>query len=1339
MNRSLNIVKIAFVLLIGITVFAIAGSEAMASHFRYGTISWRPTGTLRQVEFRIKVSYRRNATTALNGPIGGTFTADILDFGDGSATTNPVYTITSFSDADNYTIGEATLTHTYPSSPATFLAFDTNCCRISNLNNSHDEQYRLETLVTPGGTNSSPVTSLPPIITVGASTASRFVVPASDVDRDTIRFRLATVAEQGALTNTQPPNFSVNSTTGEVTWNTATLNQTNFWTAQIVIEDLDTAGNVKSKTPVDFLLKIQNSVGTPPTIAINPPGPLSVRPNTLVTFTVTGRDTDPNARVTLNASGLPTGSTMNPALGSALTPPVTSTFTWTPTTAQAGSYTITFTATDDTFQQTAASINIFVEPNLPPTIACPQPTTTPATSAAGASVPLSVQVQDPNGDALTVTWNVDGANVQTTNVPASMSATTVPLTRTYAVGTHNITVTVSDGQAALVSCTTTVTVTVLSISVQVKDGSNNGISGVTLSLTGSATDTKTTDASGNYTFTNLTSGNYTVTASKTGLNFAPLSRIFNNMTANQTANFTGTPITLTISGRVVDGSNNGISGVTMSLSGSTTPPKITDASGNYSFTGLTFGGNYTVTPSKTGLSFTPPSQTFSNITANQTADFSATPIVSITGRVTSSSNTGIAGVNVTLSGALTRVGQTDANGAYSFNNLVGGKDYSVVASSPFFVFNPPRFDFTNLTANQIANFVQVPNAVPTPTPPPSDDFNAAGRDSQKWNLGTATQPAGAFDSQVNVTQGGGHLVITPRSNVSGPHYNGYVSVNAFNMTGGKASVQVFQPASGGADTIFGLSSDADNFARFIVHTRGAPSSLAPITRERDGIARPLDVTMDQLIFQVKIAGQLQPDPPASIPYDPAQHQFLRFRHEPSTNSIVFETSPNNINFTVPCSVASQCRVFLQLGVSALTAELSAGTSSSTTAGSANLGPFSLVTSTIQFSASSYSVGEGDGRVNLTVKRSGDTSGAATVNFATSDAAGSQNCSVFNGKASSQCDYISTIGNLSFAAGEAEKTISVLIVDDSYAEGPETFNVSLGTPQGAGFGAPAIAAVTIIDNDLVSGANPIDLSGFFVTQHYFDFFSRQPDPAGLAFWTNQITSCGTDQACVAAKRINASAAFFISIEFQNTGYLVERIYKAAYGDGNGASTLNGAHQLPVPVVRFNEFLPDTQQIGLGVIVGQPGYETVLENNKQAFTAEFVQRARFTTANPTTLTPTQFVDKLFTNAGVTPSTNDRNAAIAEFGTATNTTDMAARARALRRVAENSILNTQEFNRAFVLMQFFGYLRRNPNDAPDADYTGYDFWLTKLNQFNGNFVAAEMVKAFINSTEYRQRFGQ
>ncbi len=83
---------------------------------------------------------------------------------------------------------------------------------------------------------------------------------------------------------------------------------------------------------------------------------------------------------------------------------------------------------------------------------------------------------------------------------------------------------------------------------------------------------------------------------------------------------------------------------------------------------------------------------------------------------------------------------------------------------------------------------------------------------------------------------------------------------------------------------------------------------------------------------------------------------------------------------------------------------------------------------------------------------------------------------------------------------------------------------------------------------------------------------------------------------------------------------------------------------------------------------------------------------------------------------------------------------RAEVLRAIAEDPELTNAEFNRAFVLMQYFGYLRRNPNDAPEVtrDFAGYNFWLTKLNQFNGNFVQAEMVKAFLDSTEYRQRFG-
>jgi hypothetical protein len=260
-------------------------------------------------------------------------------------------------------------------------------------------------------------------------------------------------------------------------------------------------------------------------------------------------------------------------------------------------------------------------------------------------------------------------------------------------------------------------------------------------------------------------------------------------------------------------------------------------------------------------------------------------------------------------------------------------------------------------------------------------------------------------------------------------------------------------------------------------------------------------------------------------------------------------------------------------------------------------------------------------------------------------------------------------------------------------------------------------------------NQIDDTQFFVRQHYRDFLNRDPDPDGLAFWTNEIISCGGDAHCIDVKRINVSAAYFLSIEFQHTGYLVYRFYKAAYGNVPGT---------PVPL-RLNEFLPDTKEIGQGVVVRQSGWEQALESNTQAFAAEFVQRSRFVSAYPTSMSSEQFVDALFANAGVTSSAADRAAAINEFSFGATTADVAARARALRRVAENRTLQQQEFNRAFVLMQYFGYLRRNPNNAPDSDFTGYDFWLNKLNSFSGDFVRAEMVKAFILSTEYRQRFGQ
>ena len=105
--------------------------------------------------------------------------------------------------------------------------------------------------------------------------------------------------------------------------------------------------------------------------------------------------------------------------------------------------------------------------------------------------------------------------------------------------------------------------------------------------------------------------------------------------------------------------------------------------------------------------------------------------------------------------------------------------------------------------------------------------------------------------------------------------------------------------------------------------------------------------------------------------------------------------------------------------------------------------------------------------------------------------------------------------------------------------------------------------------------------------------------------------------------------------------------------------------------------------------------------------------------------QFVDTLIGNTAQTLLA-DRQILINALNNGTET-----RATVLRKFAENPYFKGRQFNSVFVLMEYFGYLRRDPDPA------GFDFWLRKLNSFNGNFVEAEMVKAFIGSSEYSGRF--
>lgn len=344
----------------------------------------------------------------------------------------------------------------------------------------------------------------------------------------------------------------------------------------------------------------------------------------------------------------------------------------------------------------------------------------------------------------------------------------------------------------------------------------------------------------------------------------------------------------------------------------------------------------------------------------------------------------------------------------------------------------------------------------------------------------------------------------------------------------------------------------------------------------------------------------------------------------------------------------------------------------------------------------------------------------TVNYSSAD-----------GTASAGPDFVGVSGSFTLFSGQTSATIFVTILGDTAIEPDETFSMNLAAPQNVTLGR-STATGTIISDDSATG-NAIDLNGFFVRQHYSDFLNRAPDADGFNFWVGNLTQCGGDQQCIDVLKINVSAAYFLSIEFQQTGYLVERFHKSAFGDASGTSTFQSPHTLPVPIVRLSQFLADTFQIGAGVIVGQTGWEQVLENNKQIFANGFVLRPQFLSDFPLAMPAADFVDKLNLRAGNPLSPAERNQLVSDLAANDKT-----RGQVLRAVAEHPNVVNGEFNRAFVLMQYFGYLRRNPNDSPDGDYTGYDFWLTKLNQFNGNYANAEMVKAFITSAEYRKRFG-
>lgn len=244
--------------------------------------------------------------------------------------------------------------------------------------------------------------------------------------------------------------------------------------------------------------------------------------------------------------------------------------------------------------------------------------------------------------------------------------------------------------------------------------------------------------------------------------------------------------------------------------------------------------------------------------------------------------------------------------------------------------------------------------------------------------------------------------------------------------------------------------------------------------------------------------------------------------------------------------------------------------------------------TFRVSEPGYEFGPGD---EITVTRLGDLSGAQTVDYVTSD-----------GTARSGSNYRTTAGSIHFAPGEGSQIIPSPVLHNGVIEGDRYFNITLLNPAGATLGGSMTAVVTITDADIpIPGRNALDDPQFFVRQQYRDFLNRNPDAVGLAYWTSQITQCNGDPVCAHNQRIDVAAAFFISQEFQQSGFFLHGFYKASLG------------RRPA----FLEFTTDHNQVVGG---------SNLESSKIAFANAFVQRAEFLSRYPEGLDGPAFINAL-----------------------------------------------------------------------------------------------------------------
>ncbi|HEX9919557.1 MAG TPA: Calx-beta domain-containing protein, partial [Pyrinomonadaceae bacterium] len=426
------------------------------------------------------------------------------------------------------------------------------------------------------------------------------------------------------------------------------------------------------------------------------------------------------------------------------------------------------------------------------------------------------------------------------------------------------------------------------------------------------------------------------------------------------------------------------------------------------------------------------------------------------------------------------------------------------------------------------------------------------------------------------------------------------------------------------------------------------------------------------------------------------------------------TGTGRVRYTVAANTTTATRV----GTITINGTAATHTVTQTSAGT---------TPQIQFSGNGeFTVNENDASRSATINvtRTGDTTGAATVEYATLDDQAAVPCdpNIKNGNenfpqgtAYARCDYATSIDTLTFNPGETTRTITVPLINDVFQENNETFRIGLSNPQGATINPNTTALVTIQSDDQAPPtSNPINQKAFFVRQQYLDFLDREPEPGEP--WTAVLDRCGNiftgPEANTDCDRIAVSGAFFGSPEFRLKGFFVFLHYKAAFGSANN----------PLYVPQYTEFTTDARRVS-----GVTAEEVIAK--RLDFTEDFL--ARPTVANAFANTSNEaFVDRILSNLGIgftnpDPASGEtRNSLVNALNANTK-----SRAQVLRIIVESNEAIAAQFNRAFVAIQYYGYLRRTP------EATGYEANLNALNATNNS---RQLINGFLNSIEYRLRFG-